>query len=198
MVCEKSGELMMRYMDGLLDDFDEMNLMKHIETCETCRADFAVYTEILQGFNLDSMEITEAPEDFAANVMSQIADINIYFPEKVRTKGVLIDNILIALWGVLAAVFAAGLLMFLFHGQFFAWLDGQGLHGLSAALLPFAGFVTSFGAAAADFAQAAINLIVDGLTEFWPALSVAVAGMTALGFLALYLSPKSVKNRVKN
>ena len=195
MVCEKSNELMMRYMDGLLDAFDEMNLNKHIELCETCREDFAVYKEMLEGFSLNdsALEITEAPEGFAAAVMERIEGMHIYFPAKVRNRGKAIDNTLAAIWGLAALVFAAGGVMFLLQEQIFAWLDQNGLAAVASALEPFAAFATEFGMSAGNLAHGAIDWIVGYLSAYWLALAVAFGGLVGLATLALRLSPKYAK-----
>ena len=192
MVCEKSNDLMMRYMDGLLDAFDEMNLNKHIETCEACREDFAVYKDMLEGFNFNTMEITEAPEGFADAVLAQLEGVNIYFPEKVRNKGKIFDNILFAVWGLLATTLAAGVLVYLFNEQIFAWLDQYAPGGVSSALYPFAAFTADFGAAAGYFAATAFDRISVTFANYWPALTVAFAGLVSLAALALRLSPMQV------
>jgi len=204
MVCEKSNELMMRYMDGLLDAFDEMNLTKHIETCEVCREDFAVYKEMLEGFDLtDSSDtadtadicLIEAPDGFEAAVMAQIQDINIYFPEKVRNKGVILDNIIFVVWGLVVATFAAGLTLFLFNEQILAWLEYQGLAGLATALYPVSNFVIGLGTTAGNFFANIANLVLGAIGQYWLAATVAVAGLAGLAALTLYLAPQSARTR---
>ena len=192
MVCEKSNDLMMRYMDGLLDHFDEMNLEKHIQTCQTCREDFAMYTEILQGIG-GKFEIAEAPEGFEAAVMAQIKDIKIYFPAKVRNKGKIVDAVLFAVWGLAAITAASGILMFYFNQQIFAWLDANGLHALSMLLHPFAAWTAEFGAATAAYASTAFNWLVAEVGNYWPALATAFGGLVALATLAMKMSPKYAK-----
>jgi len=194
MVCEKSNELMMRYMDGLLDSFDEMNLTKHIETCETCREDFEIYKEMLVGFDLKNMEIVDAPDGFDDAVMAQIDNINIYFPEKVRNKGVILDRVIFVAWGLMAATIAAGLTLFLFNEQIFAWLYEQGLYGAATALYPIASYVADFGTTAAAFFGGIIGRVFAIVAEYWLAITIAVAGLAGLAVLTLYLAPRSVRS----
>jgi len=193
MVCEKSNELMMRYMDGLLDSFDEMNLTKHIETCETCREDFEIYKEMLEGFDLKNMEIVDAPEGFDDAVMAQIDDINIYFPEKVRNKGIVLDRVIFVVWGLMAATIAAGLTLFFFSGQIFGWLNEQGLYGIASALYPISNYVADFGATAAAFFGGIAGRVIATFAEYWLAITIAVAGLAGLAVLTLYLAPRSAK-----
>jgi len=197
MVCEKSNELMMRYMDGLLDAFDEMNLTKHIETCETCREDFEIYKEMLVGFDLHNIEIVDAPQGFDDVVMSQINDINIYFPEKVRNKGVILDRVIFIVWGLMSATIAAGLMLYLFSEQIFTWLDAQGLYGIAAALNPIADYVADFGASTAAFFGDIISRIFAAFAEYWLAITIAALGLAGLAVLTLYLAPRSIEAHKK-
>jgi len=196
MVCEKSNDLMMRYMDGLLDHFDEMNLGKHIETCDACREDFAMYTEILQGIG-EKMEVVEAPEGFAEAVMAQIDDIKIYFPAKTRNKGKIIDNIIFVTWGAVAFTFVSGLLLFLLHDQIFAWLDANGFVAVSSALYPFAAWTAGFGAATVAYVTNTFEWLTTAMTTYWLALATAFAGLLALATLAMKMSPKYSKRLSK-
>jgi len=192
--CEKSNELMMRYMDGLLDDFDAMNLNKHIESCKTCREDFAMYTEILQGIG-GGLEIVEAPGGFEDAVMAQIEDIKIYFPAKVRNKGKIIDSILFVIWGLGASAFVLGGLMFALQDQIFAWLDYNGLYTTSAALRPFAAWITEFGASVAYYAAATSEWLAATMGAYWFAFVVAFGGLVSLAMLTMKMSPKYAKNQ---
>jgi len=187
MVCEKSNELMMRYMDGLLDDFDEMNLHKHLETCDACSEDFAVYTEMLMGFNHNNFEVVDAPEDFAANVMAQIDDINLYFPEKVRNRGRVFDICLFALWGAMLAVITSAALIYGFNEQISTWLATNELHALYAAYAPVADFVVGFGTSLGAHAANVTDWTASMLYVYGVALGVAFGGMMALAAVAVLL-----------
>ncbi|MCL2377276.1 MAG: zf-HC2 domain-containing protein, partial [Defluviitaleaceae bacterium] len=147
LACEKYSELMMKYMDGLLDDFEQMNLDKHIEACEACREDFAIYQEMLTSFDHNNMEIIEAPENFVASVMEKVDDINLYFPQKVRDKGKVVDSIIFAVWAFLASAFVAGTVLFLQGEAIFGWLNANGLHAIVNVLQPFTNFMTGLGQA---------------------------------------------------
>ena len=197
MVCEKSAQLMMLYMDGLLDDFEEMNLTKHMESCSACREDFAAYKEMLEGFSQNKLEIIEAPEGFATAVMEKIEGINLYFPEKVRSHGKIFDDILFGIWGSLALLLVAGTTLFLYQEQILYWLAENGLTGLYAAVYPVANFVTQFGNALGGHVAVAHEWLVAATSAYGPAFLVALAGLAVLTGLVLYLSPKYAAGKAK-
>jgi len=195
MVCERANELMMRYMDGLLDDFDKMNLEKHIEDCETCAEDFELYKEMLKSFNLDNIDIVEAPEDFADNVMSQINELNLYFPEKLRSRGQIIDGIIFGIWGLLAFGAVSGISMFIFKDQLFEWLMANNLNAVADILYPFAAFTADFGNTLGSHIINAMSWIADLLRLYGIAVITAILGIIALATLAFKLnfSPQKFK-----
>jgi len=186
--CEKYSELMMKYMDGLLDDFEQMNLDKHIEACETCREDFAIYQEMLTGFEHNNMEIIEAPENFVASVMEKVDDVNLYFPKKVRDKGKIVDNIIFAVWGLLATTFTTGIVVSLQGDAILGWLFENNLYAAANALQPFVNFTTGLGEA--------LGLYMSSAAEWLNAANYSIyAAFFLLAFVVLvavqfYISPK--------
>ena len=185
MVCEKYGDLMMKYMDGLLDDFEQMNLDKHIEACEACREDFSIYQEMLTDFSTE--EIIEAPEGFVAAVMEKVEDINIYFPKKVRNKGKLLDNVIFGIWGLLAVVFAAGAALFLQGEAIFSWLNANGLEAVAAVARPFADFATGFGGTLEYYTTTASGWLGANVNDF--AIIFLLVFVVLVG-VQFYMSPK--------
>ena len=194
MACERYSELMMKYMDGLLDDFENMNLERHIQACEACREDFAVYKELLEGFNHNNMEIIEAPEGFTRAVMAEIEGINLYFPEKVRNKGKILDGVIFVLWGVLVGAFAVGTILFLHQEQIFAWLHGNNLPALARAIYPFAVFVTGFGEVAAQYLTGAAEWFSVGTRDYAVVFLLVFVVLAAALF---QISPKPKYAKVK-
>ena len=185
MVCEKYGDLMMKYMDGLLDDFEQMNLDKHIEACETCREDFSIYQEMLTDFNTE--EIIEAPEGFVAAVMEKVEDINIYFPKKVRDKGKMLDNVIFGIWGLLAAALVAGTALFLQGEAIFGWLHANGLDAVAATARPFADFAAGFGGTLEYYTAAASGWLGTNINDFAIVFLLAFVVLVGVQF---YMSPK--------
>jgi len=186
--CEKYSELMMKYMDGLLDDFEQMNLEKHIEACETCREDFAIYQEMLTGFEQNNVEIIEAPENFVASVMEKVDDINLYFPKQVRDKGKIVDSIIFAVWAFFAATFAAGTLVFFQGDAILNWLFDSSLYAIANVFQPIVNFATGFGQT--------LGLYMSGAAEWLNAANHSIyAAFFLVAFMALvaiqfYISPK--------
>ena len=187
LACEKYGELMMKYMDGLLDDFDQMNLDKHIEACEACREDFAIYKEMLTGFDNNNEEIIEAPEGFVAAVMEKVEDINLYFPKTVRDKGKVLDNVIFVVWGLLAAAFMAGGALFLQGEAIFGWLEANGLTAIAAAIQPFANFAAGFGETLNYYTTTASGWFGANISDF--ALLFLLAFVVLVG-VQFFMSPK--------
>ena len=185
MVCEKYGDLMMKYMDGLLDDFEQMNLDKHIEACETCREDFSIYQEMLTDFNTE--EIIEAPEGFVAAVMEKVDDINIYFPKKVRDKGKMLDNVIFGIWGLLAAAFAAGAALFLQGEAIFGWLHANGLETVAAIARPFADFAAGFGGTLEYYTTTASGWLGTNINDFAIVFLLVFVVLVGVQF---FMSPK--------
>jgi len=143
MACSKYGDFMMKYMDGTLDAFEEMNLHKHMETCETCAEDFAAYSEILEGF--DAMEIVEAPADFAPAVMERIARLPAYAPAKTRRAKV-IDGFVFVPFAVLVTTLFIGTVLALFGTNIAFWLYEAGFTGLASGLSPAIELTSSISA----------------------------------------------------
>ena len=187
LVCEKYGELMMKYMDGLLDDFEQMNLDKHIEACEACREDFAIYQEMMAGFDHKNEEIIEAPENFVASVMEKVDDINIYFPKKVRDRGKILDNAIFVIWGVMAVAFAVGTALFLSGEAIFGWLQANGLAAVTIFMQPFADFATGFGMTLEYYTQTASGWLGANISDFAIVFLLAFVVLVGVQF---YMSPK--------
>ena len=187
LACEKYSELMMKYMDGLLDDFEQMNLDKHIEACEACREDFAIYQEMLTSFDHNNMEIIEAPENFVASVMEKVDDINLYFPQKVRDKGKVVDSIIFAVWAFLASAFVAGTVLFLQGEAIFGWLNANGLHAIVNVLQPFTNFMTGLGQALGYHLTGASEWLSANISNYAIVFLLAFMALVAVQF---YISPK--------
>ena len=187
MVCEKYGDLMMKYMDGILDDFEQMNLDKHIEACEACREDFAIYQEMMTGFDYKNEEIIEAPENFVACLMEKVDDMNIYFPKKVRDRGRMLDNAIFVIWGVMAAALAAGTALFLSGEAIFGWLQANGLTAVTVFMQPFADFAMGFGMTLEYYTQTASGWLGANISDFAIVFLLVFVALVGVQF---YMSPK--------
>lgn len=189
MACNKYGDLMMLYMDGILDEFDEMNLKKHIEVCEGCAEDFEAYSEILQSFDLDKMEIIEAPADFAPAVMRKVVELNLYAP-----KARVADALLFAAWTALIAVLAGGVALAFFGVQFVTWLSEMGLYGIANFVAPVVSVASHIAASIGHFFT---SLGYWSHQELILYSFVFLAIFVALVLAQVYLSPKAKLRRVK-
>jgi len=67
--CAKYEEWMSAYVDGMLDDAEQVELMVHLQTCPSCLAVWQDYE--LMSKTLEYAEV-EPPETFAADVMARI------------------------------------------------------------------------------------------------------------------------------
>lgn len=135
-MCDRNIDLMMKYMDGGLDDFEKMNLEKHMEVCKICAEDFMAYSEILQGF--EEMELQEAPEGFDQAVMAKIAQMDLYAAEKTAEsrKTKIIDGFIFGAFGIVAFVLFSGVALAFFGGEILSWFYGLGLYGVAGFVAP--------------------------------------------------------------
>lgn len=74
MDCNKASKLMMKFMDNSLTDEENLLLEKHLEECVECKKDFSLYTEILEDFSTEILDI-EVPENLEEMVMEKIEEI---------------------------------------------------------------------------------------------------------------------------
>ena len=102
MECSRANELMMQYMDGTLSEANAAKLRKHIDHCEACSADFAVYDEIVGAFEI--CDETPAPDGFVEAVMTKVSAL-----ESVSVKAAgKADNILLTVWGIFTVLLGLG------------------------------------------------------------------------------------------
>ena len=187
MVCEKSTELMMQYMDGKISDFDLMNLEKHIETCGHCKEDFEAYTAMLAEFQ--TMELAEAPEGFADAVMSKIEEIDIYSLPKIE-KSRTLDNILFGIWGGFLVLFGISTMLLAFNEQIFEYLIENGAYGIANFLSPYVDFIGHLSYAASVWADGILYWISQNIA---PYSLVFLAMFVVLAGIQLYISRKPRK-----
>jgi hypothetical protein len=159
MLCEKYDNLMMKYMDGILERAEEAELKAHMEVCSDCFEDFTAYSEILKGFN--EMEIAPAPPDFAAKVMKRVVALDLYSSsfyhsslKEATVKGKIIDGFISAAWVLLVFALFGGAALAFFGAEIFAWMESAGFYSLVNVLAPIADSlsyaVTSFNQFAVD------------------------------------------------
>ncbi len=74
MDCKMSDMLIMKYMDGDIDENEAKLLNSHILTCEACRKEFYFYDSMIKNF--EAMPEIEAPQNFEVEVMAKIETLN--------------------------------------------------------------------------------------------------------------------------
>ena len=73
MKCEDAEMLMMKYMDGEINEIEAESLNGHLLVCPKFRQAFEVYDSMLSG--MSEMETAEAPEGFENAFMMKIRAI---------------------------------------------------------------------------------------------------------------------------
>ncbi|MCL2620819.1 MAG: zf-HC2 domain-containing protein [Defluviitaleaceae bacterium] len=189
-MCDKNIDLMMKYMDGGLDDFEKMNLEKHIEVCEVCAEDFAAYSEILHGF--EKMEIEEAPDGFGEAVMAKVTQLDLYAPEKVaenrRIK--VVDGLIFGAFGVAAFVLFGGGALALFGGEILGWFYGAGLYGVAEFVAPIAEVCSAVVGTISNWATGLGDIVPQETMIFYGVAFLVV--FSVLVFLQVHMSRKNV------
>lgn len=70
MNCKLSGEYIMKFFDGDLNDIENSHLQRHLKACERCKREFESMKEIFD--SLGQTNVIEPPEDFEERVMEKI------------------------------------------------------------------------------------------------------------------------------
>jgi len=158
MECSKANELMMKYMDGTITESDADRLRKHITECETCKADFLIYDEIVSAFT--ELDNTPAPDGFVEAVMTKIEFLK---PASAKASDKA-DGILLIVLGVFSVLFGLGFALVMNREAISAYLSAQpALAGYMETLAPFGVMVDEF---AANIAAAAGSLFAQAASIF--------------------------------
>lgn len=72
MDCNKAQDLMSLSLDHLLSQEEEQTLQLHIDSCESCKADYDLYQLMHQ--SLTSEEAASLPDDFHKDLMQRVDD----------------------------------------------------------------------------------------------------------------------------
>ncbi|MCL2704434.1 MAG: zf-HC2 domain-containing protein [Defluviitaleaceae bacterium] len=159
--CVKAYDLMMKYMDGELDEQEALELRGHVGGCEACKADFEVYDFISE--KLTATGLTNAPDGFTENVMKLVAAL----PSPKRIAASAFERIMVVTWGVFSILFGAGFLLVMNREAIIEYLSGVPV---------FSGFITALAPAAEQLGQT-----LGGVTD-----TISGILMTALGFVSDY------------
>ncbi|MCL2171670.1 MAG: zf-HC2 domain-containing protein, partial [Defluviitaleaceae bacterium] len=161
MECKIANDFMNLHMDGALNEADSAALQAHLEVCENCVADFAAYSEILEGFG--DLEIIEAPEGFADAVMARVSELDIYSPKAAPAKKArFIDNLVFALLPITAVAISVMAILLVYRYEAHEALLANGWYA-AAGIFETAAF------AAVDFISGVmynISLYLNWLTQY--------------------------------
>lgn len=83
MSCKPYDELIMKYIDGELNDIEQARLMHHVNRCESCRSELEDLKNIFDA--LEKNEEIEPPDDMQASIMDKVCALDIY-NKKLRVK----------------------------------------------------------------------------------------------------------------
>ncbi len=75
MNCSSASDLMMKYMDGTLQQDEVVELNKHLSFCEKCKEEFAIFDDILKQFDVMEEDAPQLGQDFTDAVMAKVYDI---------------------------------------------------------------------------------------------------------------------------
>jgi len=157
MLCNKTDELLMKYMDGSIDEFDAAKLGEHLSGCPQCRADFEIYDNIMKGFS--EIELTPAPEGFEERVMCRVAEL----PSHAVKLNANIENMLCLIWGGVSVLFGIGFLMTLNRGAIMEYLYSRPELAEYASIMELLG---EYGAVLADSLMITVNQTIISATEY--------------------------------
>ena len=95
MDCKMSDMLIMKYMDGVIDEAEAKLLNEHMLGCEACRKEFYFYDNMVKGF--ETLPEIEAPQNFEMEVMAKIAALeHSYAKEGYKTESRLLRLVFVA------------------------------------------------------------------------------------------------------
>jgi Predicted transmembrane transcriptional regulator (anti-sigma factor) len=126
MNCEMANNYMMKYFDGEVNDIEDAQFRQHLKSCERCRQEYECMDEIFS--TLECPVIVEPPDNFEANVMEKVNEIEKKRMDR-RTR------LLVILYNA-AAILAIGLLM--------VFVVGMRPGGLASAIDSVNGYFGSF------------------------------------------------------
>ncbi|MFV0518724.1 MAG: anti-sigma factor family protein [Lachnospirales bacterium] len=75
MNCNCASELMMKYMDGTLQQDEGIELKKHLSSCNKCKEEFAIFEDMLKNFDNMEEDFTVLDQDFNDDIMACVYKI---------------------------------------------------------------------------------------------------------------------------
>ncbi|GAE87410.1 zf-HC2 domain-containing protein [Acetivibrio straminisolvens] len=120
MNCELYKEYIMKYMDKVITEAEQIELDKHLEQCNACSMEFNQLKSIVTV--LEEESVVEPPRDFENMVMKKINMLKIYHKKQDKKRALLS-------YSVLFSGFTATVLMFavLYRESVLGLLLGMGM-----------------------------------------------------------------------
>ena len=72
MNCLQAETAMMEHMEQIIPAEDKLRLAQHVQECESCREYYLAFDEVMEYAASEEADWQEAPEGFAASVMTEI------------------------------------------------------------------------------------------------------------------------------
>ena len=167
MDCKMSDMLIMKYMDGEINEMEAGMLNAHILECEACRKEFYFYDTMVKGF--ETLPEIEAPQNFEMEVMSKIKALDhscAYTPKTER-------RLLVAIAAVFTVIISGGIALYALREPIIRIASGTFLDEEAYdKLLGVSGFV-------GEFMVMIRNTVLGVLSSSSPAASIFI-GVIAL------------------
>ena len=183
--CDRSNDLIMKYMDGCLSAKEAIVLKQHIDVCSSCAEDFKIYSEMLSGFG--ELTIVNAPDDFEVCVMNKIQNLEENERKVTIVKG---DNIVIVAFGVISAIFGLAFIAYLNNVALMEFLSANGYDGYVNAIMPLTGLVNELIENIVYVSSSAVNWFLISLDKYKFILLAVCVILAAVLQYALSISKK--------
>ncbi len=184
MDCRQADFYIMKYLDNTITEQERELLNKHIDVCESCKADFLVYNSVAA--ELDGMEIVEAPEGFEACVMEKVYEEAALNSPIRRT----LENALCFACGLFSAASGLVLLVYLYIDDITAFIRNSGLLGTYAnALTKAVGTVSNFAGNISNI----LNSFTVRASDFLPFVRYACLLIFALLAILQFLNVRRIR-----
>ena len=198
--CDKAHDLMMKYMDGELNEKEAAVLREHAAGCETCKADFEIYDFISGELNTGGTgdrgrsPLHDAPPDFTENVMRVI--VTLPTPKKVTKSGFERAAYIIA--GVASMLFGLGFLLVLNRESIINYLSGiPALDGFMSAIVPITETVGEDMSGAVGGVYGMFLSVLHFMTEYRYLLVGLIAVLAAVQVIMYYRKASASKIKSK-
>ena len=118
MDCKFGDMLIMKYMDGEIDEAEARLLNAHILECEACRKEFYFYDSMVKGF--DTLPEIEAPQNFEMEVMAKIKALDHSYAQTAKTE----SRLLAAIVAVFSIIIGGGIALYAFREPILKFASG--------------------------------------------------------------------------